>query len=365
MIRILGAKSPGELRIAVQRDHLLEAYAIWRPAAPDGLGDVYAARILSRVPAMAGAFVSLPGTEGFLPDTQGAAGLAEGAGVTVRVTRSAQGGKGPRLALAGPVEPDAKPGLIRRGESPLHRLAKLYPAAEILLDHAALFASLSKTLFSTRLRLVPQAFDDEMEAEIDALGEAWATLPGGLRAGFFPTPALTAIDMDGAATTAAAGQKASLQFAANQAALPALAQQIRLRNLSGAILVDFAGMPSKRRIALGAAFSAALAPDPAGPRLLGFTQLGLAELTRPRTTPPLHELLAGPHAAGLAALRSLAQQAATNPGLRPALRTSPAVKDALELDKAALADFNHLSTYDLILRSDPALPGCVCLDEST
>ncbi len=349
MIRILGAKSPGELRIAVLKNDLLEDYAIWRPGAPDGLGDVYAARITARVPAMAGAFVALPDAEGFLPDSQGAAGLAEGAYVTVRVTRSAQGGKGPRLALADAGGAQTKQGLLRRGETPLHRLAVLHPSAEIWLDDTGLFASLSATDMAPRLRLVPDAFDEPLAAEIEALGEAWTTLPGGLRAGFFPTPALTAIDMDGAATTAGRGQKAALQFAANLAALPSLARQIRLRNLSGAIMVDFAGVPAKRRTALGAAFAAALAQDPSQPRLLGFTQLGLAEISRPRTTAPLHEQLAGAHAAGLAALR----------------RASPAVIQALESDKAALAEFNHLSTYALILRSDPTLPGCVCLDEST
>jgi Arc/MetJ family transcription regulator len=364
-MRILGAKSPGELRIAVLKDDLLEDYAIWRPHAPDGLGDVYAARITARVPAMAGAFVALPVGEGFLPDTQGAAGLAEGACVTVCVTRSAQGGKGPRLRLVGVSQPGAQLGLIRRGDTPLHRFAEHYPSAEILLDDALLAAALPAAAFSGRLRLVHQAFDDTVQAEIDALGEAWATLPGGLRAGFFPTPALTAIDMDGGATTAASGQKAALQFAANQAALPSLARQIRLRNLSGAILVDVAGVPAKRRASLGAAFSAALAQDPAHPRLLGFTQLGLAEISRPRTTPPLHELLAGPHPAGLAALRGLAREAAKNPSLRPALRASPEVINALESDRAALADFDRLSTYPLTLRSDPGLPGCVCLDEST
>jgi hypothetical protein len=244
-------------------------------------------------------------------------------------------------------------------------LAVLHPSAEIWLDDTGLFASLSATDMAPRLRLVPDAFDEPLAAEIEALGEAWTTLPGGLRAGFFPTPALTAIDMDGAATTAGRGQKAALQFAANLAALPSLARQIRLRNLSGAIMVDFAGVPAKRRTALGAAFAAALAQDPSQPRLLGFTQLGLAEISRPRTTAPLHEQLAGAHAAGLAALRSLARAAARNPALRPVLRASPAVIQALESDKAALAEFNHLSTYALILRSDPTLPGCVCLDEST
>jgi Ribonuclease G/E len=176
---------------------------------------------------------------------------------------------------------------------------------------------------------------------------------------------LTAIDLDGAAMTAARGGKDALQYTANRAALPSLAQQIRLRNLSGAILVDFAGLAAKRRAALSAAFSDALSHDPLHPRLLGFTQLGLAEISRPRTTPPLHERLAGPHAAGLAALRGLAHRLRHELLRSPLLRAAPAVIRALEADSGALADFAHLSTYGLLLRSDPALPGCVCIDEST
>jgi ribonuclease G len=363
VIRILGAKSPGEVRIAVLNGDLMEDYAIWRPGAPDGLGDVFSARVTAHVPAMAGAFLALPGGEGFLPDTQGAAGRAEGAWVAVRVTRSAQGGKGPRLALAGDGVAEERPGLIRRGESPLHRLAALHPSAGIWLDDTMLLAALAGD-FAGRLHLVAHAFDDAMEAEIAGLAEAWAELPGGVRAGFFPTPALTAIDMDGAATTGGTGRKVAVQAAANRAALPGLARQIRLRNLSGAILVDFAGMPAKRRASRGDALAAALAGDPLRPRLLGFTQLGLAEISRPRTTPPLHERLAGPHAAGLAALRDLARVAAGAPGLRPVLRASPAVVSALQSDTAALADFAHVATYGVTLRSDPALPGCVCVDES-
>ena len=77
-------------------------------------------------------------------------------------------------------------------------------------------------------------------------------LPGGARMSVFPTPALVAIDVDaGSAMTGARGQKASAQMSLNRAAIPAIAAQIRLRNLSGAILLDFAGMKTSRRLALG------------------------------------------------------------------------------------------------------------------
>jgi Ribonuclease G/E len=353
--RILAAVSPGEVRIATMHGDEIDAYAIWRPGAPDGLGDIYMGQVTARVPAMAGAFVALADAEGFLPDSDGAAGLSEGGAVLVRLTRSAQGGKGPRLAIE-PAEAGTRhpAGLVKRGPSPLHRAASAYPGAAIEVDDAALLATLRPD-FGERLRLVARAFNETLEAEIDTLASPWMNLPGGLRASIVPTPALVAIDMDGGASTALRTPKATAQFAANRAALPALARAIRLRNLSGAILIDLAGLAVKRRTALGPELEAALANDPARPRLLGFTHLGLAEIFRPRSSPPLYELLAGPHAAGLAGLREAAGQSAHR---RPAMRAAPEVVAALQADPVALTAFARQSVFPLTLRSDPSLPRC-------
>ena len=84
---------------------------------------------------MAGAFVALAGAEGFLPDSQGAKGLTAGTMLTVRVTRAAQGNKGPRLTTA--VEPaDGPVGLVRRGVDPVRRFAARYPTAPVVVDDA-------------------------------------------------------------------------------------------------------------------------------------------------------------------------------------------------------------------------------------
>ncbi len=335
---------------------ILDHFTVWRPGAPDGLGDVFIGRVVARVPAMAGAFVALPDAEGFLPDTEGAAVLTEGEAVAVRVVRTAQGGKGPRLARADPGfnAPGAVPRLVSHGKNPLHRLAAHFPEAEIRVDSPSLYAALRSEGLSARL--VPKAFDDALSGEIEALAEPWAALPGGVRAGFFPTPALTAIDMDGGASTAARAPKAAVQSAANRAALPELARQIRLRNVSGAIFIDFAGLPVKRRASLGPALSECLAADPAQPRLLGFTALGLAEILRPRTTPPLHEVLAGPHAAGLAALRVVSRRAQAEPARPLRLLAAPEMVRALQEDPVALGEFAEGVAHRLDLRSDPKIP---------
>lgn len=245
--------------------------------------------------------------------------------------------------------------MVRRGLGPLLDLAARYPDAPVRVDDAALVATL-RSVLGARLTVVGAAFDPELAARIDALADPVVELPGGARLSIHPTPALVAIDVDAGAATAARGGKAAAQLALNLAVLPALAAEIRLRNLSGAILVDLAGMPARKRESLGPALAEALAEDPLRPRLLGFTRLGLAEIVRPRVHPPLHELLAGPHAAGLAALREAAAMIARDPVRPPVLRAAPAVLAALQADGVALADLARRAGRDLMTRSDPSLP---------
>jgi hypothetical protein len=345
--------SPGERRIAVSHGGVLTDYAIWRPGAPDGLGDVHHARVIATVPAMAGSFLALDGAEAFLPDSETPAPVKMGDYLTVRITRASQAGKGPRVTARGtaPVQ-DGKPRLLQTGPSPLDRLARAWPDAGIVVEDTGLFAAL-RPAYEARLTLSRPAFDPALESDIDALGDTDVALPGGMRAHIALTPALTAIDVDGGAATAARGEKSRAQRDANLAAIPALARQIRLRNLSGGILIDFAGMPAKRRQVLAPALDAALRDDPLHPRLLGFTQLGFAEILRPRLSPPLAELLGGAHAAGLRALRQAAMLCAQRSAT---LRAPPAIIAALADDKAALAELAAGTTHPLMLKSDPSLP---------
>ncbi len=358
--RILAACSPGEVRVAVVDDHELLDYAIWRPGAPDGVGDLHRGRVVARVAAMAGSFVALDRTEGFLPDSEGGAGLSEGQSVAVRVTRAAQGAKGPRLTAR--LAPDET--APARGEGAVVELARCNPDAAVLIDDAAVAARLKSPL-GNRVEIVARAFDDRVEEQVLALAQPDVELSGGGRLHIHPTPALVAIDVDAGGAVSARQGKTSSHIAANLAALPALARQIRLRNLSGAILVDFAGLAARRRAALAPALRAALADDPLRPRLLGFTALGLAEIVRPRAHPPLHELLGGPHAAGLAALRRIAEEVASPPHRLPALRASPTVVAALQDDAEALADLARRAGRPLILRSDPNLAATAWVIEAS
>jgi Ribonuclease G/E len=360
--QILAAASPGEVQVAVVSAGELLDYAIWRPGAPDGVGDLCLGRVGARVPAMAGAFVFLPGTEGFLPDTESGGEATEGAFIGVRISRAASGGKGPRLTARLDVVEQAEvaacapgpPRLLRRGPSPLEWLAAWHPAAPVLVDDPALSAALRPVL-GERLALVRAAFGAGVADQLAELAAPTVTLPNGARLHFHPTPALTAVDVDAGAATSDTREKKAAQDALNRSVLPQVARHIRLRNLSGAILIDFAGLSRSRRPSLGPALAAELAKDPLGPRLLGFTALGFAEVVRPRVHPPLHELLTGPHAAGLAALRQAEAELQEHPGRPPTLRAAPDVTTALQSDPVALADFTRRNGHPLSIRSDPTL----------
>ncbi len=342
------AVSPGERRVALLLDGVLTEAWVERPARPDGVGDVLAARVSAVAPAMAGAFLALPdGQTGFLPESEASLSrrplkevVQEGRLLVVRITRAAQGAKGPRVSVKrAPAIAATGPGLIERGPDAARRLLAAFPDAEILADN---------TVEAKRLgaRLVPRAFDDEIEAEFEALATAAIPLTGGGALVIQTTHALTAIDVD--AGSHAGADRAAAQ-ALNAAALHEAARQIRLRNCAGGILIDAAGMAARDRAALEPVLREALAPDRLA-ELLGTGPLGLYEIRRARIHPPLAETLAGPLTPGLALLRAAAREAAQAPHRRLALHAPGPVLAALRALPGALAEYEQASGHELSLR---------------
>jgi len=359
---ILVSTSPGERRVALWRDGALQAAFVERPALPDGVGDIHLCRVTARVPALSGVFVAMEGeVSGFLPDAQGGEGVTEGTFLPLRVTRAAQGGKGPRLSGTGmprDLPRDGPPRLLRRGPDAALRLAAAHPAAPLLSDHPAEAARLRANLGAARVRLLAHpAFDEAVEAEFDLLALPEVPLPGGGRLLIHPTPALTALDVD---TGAAAGRDSGAHRAVNAAALAEAARQIRLRHLAGPILLDLAGGTAKSRAFLLPALRQAAGADPLL-RVVGLTGLGLMEMVRTRIHPPLHEVLGQPPSPlthGLAALRRAAREAAARPGAALRMRGHPRVLVALQGLPGALEDFAAGAAHPISLAPDPALaPG--------
>lgn len=105
-----------------------------------------------------------------------------------------------------------------------------------------------------------------------------------------PTEALVSIDVN---TGKYAGKKSLEEtfFKINLEAARVIARELKLRNLSGIIIVDFIDMKEEaHREAVLKALSDAVETDPVKTFVLGFTRLGLAELTRQKIRRPLHEI---------------------------------------------------------------------------
>ena len=276
----------GLVRIALLRGNELTEFYLWNRDAPDGVGDIYTGRVVSVEKALAGCFIAL-GSEvsGFLPNSSGGKNLTEGQYISVYVTRAAQGGKGPRLALA-EVPPASSPGLIAQGAGPLVELAQRFPSDDIVLDDYALMADLRPAL-EGRMRHDAKAIDAVLEDEIANLGEPTTALPYGARLHIIPAPAATLLDVDAAAASHMP------PLALNIAIIPEICRQIVLRNLSGGILIDFAGLKAAQRQKLLPPLREALNHDPLSPNLLGLSHLGFAEINRRRVRPPLREIMNG------------------------------------------------------------------------
>ncbi|MBR1743632.1 MAG: ribonuclease E/G [Lachnospiraceae bacterium] len=107
-----------------------------------------------------------------------------------------------------------------------------------------------------------------------------------------PTEALVSIDVN---TGKAVGKKKDVQkhfLKINKEAAVEIALQLKLRNLSGIILVDFIDLEeAAAKEELLSCFRAELKKDPVPVQLVDMTKLGLVELTRKKTRKPLYEEL--------------------------------------------------------------------------
>lgn len=130
-----------------------------------------------------------------------------------------------------------------------------------------------------------------VEEQIDEALTPGVGLPGGGTLIVSQTPALTAIDVN-TAGAAAGGSKEQTALDVNLEAAAEAARQVRLRNISGLIVVDFVPVRDEgnKRTVLDA-LSRAAAGDPQGPHVVGYTRMGLVEMTRRRHGPSLAEVL--------------------------------------------------------------------------
>lgn len=118
---------------------------------------------------------------------------------------------------------------------------------------------------------------------ISTLFQPYVMLPGGGNIIIQGMAALTAIDVN-------RGADRNSNLNVNLEATKEIARHIRIRNLGGAILIDFINMKDeKERKLLVTEFEKLVNDDPCTIQIHGFTKLGLLEITRQRRTPTLYE----------------------------------------------------------------------------
>ena len=106
-----------------------------------------------------------------------------------------------------------------------------------------------------------------------------------------PTEALVSIDVNTGKAIAGKQNTEETFFKVNCEAAEEIAAQLRLRNLSGIIIVDFIDMKEEEhRKKLLEKLKEEIAKDHITTRLIDMTPLGLVEITRQRIRKPLHEL---------------------------------------------------------------------------
>jgi Ribonuclease G/E len=231
-------------------------------------------------------------------------------------------------------EPRAGKLAVVRAEGPGQGSPRLLEPPPALADQLAAFARNVQIVEGREAR---EAAD---LAQAEALA-AIHPLPGGGDIAIETTRALTTIDVDAGERKGADFKRVTRQL--NLAALAASARLLRLKSLGGLVVFDLAGR-GHDGAALLAAARAAFGPDNPGVAFGPISRFGTLEMTIPRRTPPLRDILCGPDGVladmtlAYALMRQVEDEAAIQPGARLVARCAPAVAAAAESLAAALRD---------------------------
>ncbi len=300
----------GETRGVVTLDGRPERLLIERAddLAVQRLGAVVVARVRRIDRGLSSLFLDLgEGPDAVLP-LNAAAGVAEGAAIEIEITAEAHAEKGPSVRLIGPSE--GPPRLLRAAPALEARLADFAAGVVLITGGRAREAA------------------DIAEAQALAIEHA---LPGGGSIAIETTRALVAVDVD---LGAAGGDAKRRVRAVNAAAIDHAARLLRLKALSGLIVIDLIGA-GHDGAAMAAAAKAAFTPDDPGVSIGPISRFGLLQLATPRRSRPIGEVLCEPGGAlkpltvALRLLRALEREGRADGGARLLATCAPDVAIAL------------------------------------
>ncbi len=193
--------------------------------------------------------------------------------------------------------------LYSPGTEWIHALRDLYMDRldEIVSDDPAIFEMIKKTFppdLCQKEEIALRLYDDpllplaklySLEKHLKEATQKRVWLPCGGFLVIEKTEALFSIDVN-TGKTAKRADKEETFYTVNLEAAKEIARQLRLRNLSGIILIDFINMRKSGNDAkLLSEFKNELKNDPVKTEVHGFTSLGLVEMTRMKGRRSLYE----------------------------------------------------------------------------
>ena len=185
-----------------------------------------------------------------------------------------------------------KIGLVRSENSPVQlikQLVKEYKVSEIIVDDLELKKELDSEI-PTKLHMQKEnifsSFSLEEQLEKALKRVVW--LENGAYLIIDELEALTIIDVNTGSFTGKNNLKETT-FKTNEWALKTSLEQMKLRNLSGMILIDFIEMTEKDRKKIEEEAIRLAKEDKTRVRVVGFTSLGILQLTRKKTAPSILE----------------------------------------------------------------------------
>lgn len=295
-------------RLLIHRDGDLEALR---------LGARLAARVRKVEPAFASAFLDLGGgleaMTAFKPDAR----PVEGQLLEVEIRTEPRSGKLATVRILGPSA--ERPGLLEPAPPLADQLRAMVRDADIVEGRRA------------------RDVADEAEAEVL---QTIHDLPGGGDLAIEPTRALVAIDVDLGERKGSDAKRITRQ--ANMAALSEAARLLRLKALGGIVVLDLVGRGHDATALVNAARTA-FAPDNPGVAIGPVSKFGTMEMTIPRRTRPVAEILGegarmlSDQTLALRMIRRLQDEAAAQGGARFIVRCPAEVARSAEPYAALLA----------------------------
>ncbi len=187
---------------------------------------------------------------------------------------------------------------------------------------------------------------------------------------FDQTEALTTVDVNTGSFVSGKNLSDTI-FKTNLEAAQGIAQQLRLRNLGGIIIIDFIDMDEDaQREKVLEELNRALSIDRARTNVNGFTQLGLVEMTRKRTRESLAHMLCEPcdvcsgrgeyktaQTIAYEIMRELLRESRQFEAKEFKIIASPSVIDLLQDEESqSLANLSDFIDTRIVLQVDPQYP---------